>query len=67
MCNSLLFSYLLLVKKKNCPQEMWRDGKEFKICIASLEFESGHAPLVKTWDSWGFTRSPRPTKCTFRE
>jgi len=26
----------------------------------------GHAPLVRAWDSRGFTPSPRPTKCAFR-
>jgi len=34
---------------------------------ASLEFESGRAPLVRAWDSRGFTPSPEPTKCAFRE
>jgi len=43
------------------------DGKGFEICTAGLEFESGRAPLVRAWDSWGFTPSPGPTKCTFRE
>jgi hypothetical protein len=45
----------------------WRDGKGLEICIAGLEFESGRAPLVKAWDSQGFTHSPEPTKYTFRK
>ena len=48
------------------PQGAQRDGKGFEICTAGLEFESGRAPLVRAWDSRGFTRSPRPTKCAFR-
>jgi hypothetical protein len=27
----------------------------------------GRARLVRAWDSRGFTRSPGPTKCAFRE
>jgi hypothetical protein len=33
----------------------WRDGKEFEIYIAGLEFESEHASFVRIWDSRGFT------------
>ena len=44
------------------PQGVWRGGKGFEICIAGLEFESGRAPLVKAWDSRGFTHSPEATK-----
>jgi len=43
------------------------DGKEFEICTAGLEFESGRASLVRAWDSWGFTRSLEPIKCAFWE
>jgi len=32
----------------------------------SLINESGRAPLVRAWDSRGFTPSPEPTKCAFR-
>jgi len=45
--------------------QAWRDGKGLEICTAGLEFESGRAPLVKAWDSRGFTCSPEPTKCAF--
>jgi len=48
------------------PQGAWCDDKGLEICTAGLEFESGRASLVRAWDSWGFSRSPRPTKCTFR-
>jgi hypothetical protein len=41
-------------------------SKGFEICTAGLEFESGRAPLVRAWDSRGFTPSPGPTKCAFR-
>jgi hypothetical protein len=30
-----------------------------------VEFESGRAPLVRAWDSRGFTLSPGPTKYAF--
>jgi len=43
------------------------DGKGLEICTAGLVFESGRAPLERAWDSRGFTRSPGPTKCAFRE
>jgi len=43
------------------------DGKEFEICIVDLEFESGHAPLVRVWDRRGFTPSLGPTKFAFRK
>jgi len=48
-------------------QGTWRDGKGLEIYTADFEFESGHAPLVRAWNSQGFTRSPEPTKCTFWE
>jgi hypothetical protein len=44
---------------------VWRDGKdskEFEICTAGLEFESGHTPLERVWDSQGFIYSPEPIK-----
>jgi hypothetical protein len=41
------------------------DNKGFEICTAGLEFESGRAPLVKAWDSRGFTSSPELTKYVF--
>jgi len=44
---------------------VWRDGKESEICTAGLEFESGRAPLVRAWDSRGFTHSPEPNKIRF--
>jgi hypothetical protein len=44
-----------------------RDGKRLEICTAGFEFESGHALLVRAWNSRGFTRSPGPTKNVFRE
>jgi hypothetical protein len=44
-----------------------RDDKELEICTTSLEFELEHAPIVRTWDSQGCTRSPESTKCAFRE
>jgi hypothetical protein len=50
---------------KFCPLGVWRDNKELEICKAGLEFESGRAPLILAWDSWGFTRSPEPIKCAF--
>jgi hypothetical protein len=46
-------------------QEAWRDDKGFEICTAGLEFELGRAPLVRAWDSRGFTCSPGPIKYTF--
>jgi len=39
----------------DCPQGAWCDGKGLEICTTCLEFESGRAPLVRVWDSWGFT------------
>jgi hypothetical protein len=43
-----------------------RDGKGLEICTAGLEFESGRVPLIRAWDSWGFTRSPESIKYVFR-
>ena len=43
-----------------------RDGKGLEICTAGLEFESECAPLVRVWDSRGFTRSSEPIKYAFR-
>jgi hypothetical protein len=43
------------------------DDKGFEMCTADLEFESGRASLVRASNSRGFTRSPEPIKCTFRE
>jgi hypothetical protein len=40
---------------------------ELEICTAGLVFKSGRASLVRAWDRRGFTRSPGPTKCAFRE
>jgi hypothetical protein len=42
-----------------------RNGKGFEICTAGLEFESGRVPLIRAWDSWGFTRSPGSVKYVF--
>ena len=39
----------------DCPQGAWYDGKGFEIYTAGLEFKSGHAPLVRVWNSRGFT------------
>ena len=37
------------------------------MCTAGFEFESGRAPLVRAWDSRGFTCSPGPTKYAFQK
>ena len=49
-----------------CPQGVWCGGKRLEICTIGLEFESRRTPLVRVWDSWGFTRLPGPTKCVSR-
>jgi hypothetical protein len=59
-------SILLEGNRLKEPQGAWHDGKGFEICTAGLEFKSGRAPLVRAWDSRGFTPSPGPTKCAFR-
>jgi hypothetical protein len=45
---------------------MKHDAKRLEICTASLEFESGRVPLVRVWNSRGFTRSPGSTKYAFQ-
>jgi hypothetical protein len=55
----------LKLKKKKCYQFASLDGKELEIRIASLEFESGYIPLVKTWNSRGFIYSSKPIKYAF--
>ena len=32
---------------KFCPLGIWHDSKGFEICKAGLEFESGHASLIR--------------------
>jgi len=44
------------------PAEAYCDDKELEICTTGLEFESERAPLVRVWNSRGFTRSPESTK-----
>jgi hypothetical protein len=60
------FLFFYLTVKGYRSQGAYRDGKGFEICTAGLEFESGHAPLVRAWDSRSFTPSSEPTKCAFR-
>ena len=50
---------------KRWSQGAWCDGKGLEICTAGFEFELGRAPLVRAWNSRGFTRSPGLTKCAF--
>ena len=76
--NLLLKTYLSLifikyfineyrVKIKFLEQKYFaKEIKGLEICTVDLELESGRAPLVRAWDSRGFTRSPGPTKCAFR-
>jgi hypothetical protein len=59
----LLFSceqFLYLVLKKHSMMV------KLEICITSLEFKSGRAPLVRDWDNRGFTHLLGPTKYAFQ-
>ena len=53
-------------KSKTRPQVAEHDNKGLEICTAGLEFKSGRASLVRTWDNRSFTRSPGPTKYAFQ-